>query len=304
MNLHYNADFGYIICAETTMENTPMRVVIDPVTVLESKATSAELGEAILESLKQSRTAKPIRREEIGKYRFWHITGIKSFSAFSRKFQCISIVERGHVLEVIKLIRDSDGSYNYPTEQPPLDLPLDCPAERLGAEVASLFSISVDVPNNETLSFETIHGSIVTCRRPSDAFLDCGDGHTDAYQVFTLEGAPQNHFTFLIDNSYSELNRAAVLERWQQQYGALSDFRFHRRRKSPLIASMQGRTATAEIVSHIYQDNGGTMEVLSYIEYSLPRERQEMALSEYRAIIHSITIKSQQESSSERPVVK
>ena len=294
MKLHYNIDFGYIICAETRMENTPMRVVIDPVIVLKSISTVAELGETILKGLEQSRTAKPIRREEVGKYRYWHITGIKSFAAFSRKFQCVSIEERGFVLEVFKLFRDPDGSYAYPAEQPPLKLPTNISAADLGAEIISLFSSGIDAPTGEMLSFETVHGSVVNCRRPSDTFLDCGDGHTDAYQIFTLEDAPQSYIAFLIDNGYGKLSKAAVWERWQKQYGKLSDFRFQRRRKMPLMASIQGRTAGAEITSHIYQDREGTMEVLFCIEYGLPPEIQQAAQAEYQGIIRSITIKGQQ----------
>ena len=56
-------------------------------------------------------------------------------------------------------------------------------AAQLGEAVLSLFSPGLESLANETLSFETVHGSIVSYRRPSDAFLDCGDGHTDAYQI-------------------------------------------------------------------------------------------------------------------------
>jgi len=145
---------------------------------------------------------------------------------------------------------------------------------------------------------------MVTYRRPSDAFQDCGDGHTDAYQVFALEDAPGSHIAFLIDSGYHDLSKAAVLERWQEQYGTLSMFRFQRRRKLPLIASMQGRAAEAEIISHIYQDGDGTLEVLSLIEHALPSEAQETAQSEYQAVIRSITVKEPQNNRSEGPVVK
>ena len=168
----------------------------------------------------------------------------------------------------------------------------------------SLFSPSQEIPTNETLSFETIHGGMVTYRRPSDAFQDCGDGHTDAYQVFALEDAPGSHIAFLIDSGYHDLSKTAVLERWQEQYGTLSMFRFQRRRKLPLIASMQGRAAEAEIISHIYQDGDGTLEVLALIEHALPSEAQETAQSEYQAVIRSITVKEPQNNRSEGPVVK
>lgn len=291
MNVYYNSNFGCLVCPETRMGNTPMRVVIDPVTVLGSGFTAAALGEALLNALERSRTAPPVPRVDLGAGRFWQVTGIKGFAAFSRKFQCVRIDARGPVLEIVKLIRDTDGGYIEPVNQPPLKVPTGIPAAQLGETVLSLFSSGPESSANETLSFETVHGSVVTYRRPSDAFQDCGDGHTDAYQVFALEDAPGSHIAFLIDSGYHDLSKAAVQERWQEQYGPLSEFRFRRRRKLPLIASMQGRGAEAEVISHIYQDGEGTLEILAFIEHLLPLETQETVRAEYQMLIRSIAIR-------------
>lgn len=291
MNVYYNSSFGCLVCPETRMGNTPMRVVIDPVAVLGSGFTAAALGEALLNALERSRTAPPVPRVDLGVGRFWQVTGIKDFAAFSRKFQCVRIDARGPVLKIVKLIRDTDGGYIEPVNQPPLKVPTGIPAAQLGETVLSLFSSGPESSANETLSFETVHGSVVTYRRPSDAFQDCGDGHTDAYQVFALEDAPGSHIAFLIDSGYHDLSKAAVQERWQEQYGPLSEFRFRRRRKLPLIASMQGRGAEAEVISHIYQDGEGTLEILACIEHLLPLETQETVRAEYQMLIRSIAIR-------------
>lgn len=291
MNVYYNSNFGCLVCPETRMGNTPMRVVIDPVTVLGSGFTAAALGEALLSALERSRTAPPVPRVDMGAGRFWQVTGIKGYTAFSRKFQCVRIDAKGPVLKIAKLIRDTDGGYVEPVNQPPLEIPADAPVLQMGETVLSLFSPGLESPANETLSFETVHGSVVTYRRPSDAFQDCGDGHTDAYQVFALEDAPGSHIAFLIDSGYHDLSKAAVQERWQEQYGPLSEFRFRRRRKLPLIASMQGRGAEAEVISHIYQDGEGTLEILACIEHLLPLETQETVRAEYQMLIRSIAIR-------------
>lgn len=288
MNVYYNSNFGCLVCPETRMGNTPMRVVIDPVTVLGSGFTTAALGEALLNALERSRTAPPVPRVDLGAGRFWQVTGIKGFAAFSRKFQCVRIDARGPVLEIVKLIRDTDGGYIEPVNQPPLKVPTGIPAAQLGETVLSLFSSGPESSDNETLFFETVHGSVVTYRRPSDAFQDCGDGHTDAYQVFALEDAPGSHIAFLIDSGYHDLSKAAVQERWQEQYGPLSEFRFRRRWKLPLIASMQGRAAEAEVISHIYQDGEGTLEILACIEHLLPLETQETVRAEYQMLIRRL----------------
>lgn len=77
MNVYYNSNFGCLVCSETRMGNTPVRVVIDPVTVLGSGFTAAALGEALLSALERSRTAPPVPRVDMGAGRFWQVTGIK-----------------------------------------------------------------------------------------------------------------------------------------------------------------------------------------------------------------------------------
>ena len=291
MNIYYKADFGCIICPETHMGNTPMRVVIDPVTLLDRGFTTAMLGEAVLRALERSRTAPPVPRADLGAGRFWQITGIKGFAAFSRKFQCVDLRDKGVVLEASRLIREVDGGYVWSKDQPSLEISTEVSAAQLGAEILALFSPGPDFPANETQSFETVYGNTVTYRRPSDAFEDRGDGHTDAYQIFILEDAPQSYIAFLINSGYAPLHRAAVLENWQERYGPFSEFCFRHCRKPPLLASMRGKTAEAEIISHVYQDGEGTLEVLARAETALPSEAQETVRAEYQALIRSILIR-------------
>ena len=46
-----------------------------------------------MDGLDKSRKALPIERSDIKDFKFWQITGIKGFAAFSKKFQCIDICE-------------------------------------------------------------------------------------------------------------------------------------------------------------------------------------------------------------------
>ena len=162
MDVYSNAGFGCIVCPQTTVRNTPMRVVIDPVAVLRKGFTETALGEAILAALERSRTAPPVPRVDMGAGRFWQVTGIRGFGAFSGQFQCVDLRERGPILEAFKLIRESDGGYVWPENQPPLEIPADTPAAQMGAEILSLFSPGLEIPDNETLSFETIRGGIIS----------------------------------------------------------------------------------------------------------------------------------------------
>lgn len=290
MKVYFYSDFGYIICAETTMENTPMRVVIDPVTVLENNATFAMLGNAVFNSLEQSRNARPISREEIGKYCFWRVSGIKGWVSFSKKFSCITISEKRNILYLLRLVREADGSYKEPANQPPMEISADIAAEQLGKIVFSLFPGNNEQQTDTAMSFETVHNCTVTYRRPSDAYLDCGDGHTDAYQVFSLEAAPQNQIVFLIDSGYLELSGNAVKRKWQKQYGNLLEFDFQSANEPSLLCKAVGKTAFTKIISCVYRDGDGTMEVIALIDLRQPQETQEVVNADFERMVHSLLI--------------
>ena len=289
MQVYFNDSFGYILCAKTTLKGTPIRTVIEPVTVLNRDTAAAILGCGILDSLEASRNARPITHEELGNFRFWHISGIKGFASFSRKFQCVSVEQSETVLRLEKLIRDTDGGYIQP-DTPPAEVSADCTMEQLGAIVLELFSVGQAQPVSQTISFETLHGRTVTYRRPSDGFTDCGDGHTDAYQIFSFENAPENHIAFLIDSGYSELSEAAIKRRWRQMFGELLEFRFQAHQGAGPMAVIQGRTDIAEITSYIYPDGEGTMEVMSLIDLTWPQKLQEALRAEYESVLASISI--------------
>lgn len=289
MQLYFNDRFGYILCAETTIKGTPIRTVMEPVTILESDVSAAMLGRGMLDSLQTSKNAHPITKEELGQFRFWQISGIKGFASFSKKFQCVSIEQSGTTLRIQKLIRDTDGGYVEPNT-PSAEIPADSTAEQLGSMALELFSADQPQPISQIMFFETIHSHTVTYQRPSDCFVDCGDGHTDAYQVFSFDNAAESYIAFLIDSGYSELGETAIRSRWQQMFGELLDFHFHAQQEAIPMAIIRGKTVRKEIVSCIYPDGKGTMEVMSLTDLTLPQELQQTLRTEYESVINSISI--------------
>lgn len=257
--------------------------------MLEGNATATTLGDGILDSMKMSEAARPITREELGQFRFWQISGIKGFASFSKKFQCVTAERSGTVLRLEKLIRDTDGGYIQP-DAPSAEVSADCTAERLGTMVLKLFSVKQAQPVPQTMTFETLHGRTVTYRRPSDGFTDCGDGHTDAYQIFSYENAPENHIAFLIDSGYTELTESAVESRWHQMFGELLEFRFQAHQGAGVMAVIHGRTDRSEITSYIYPDGEGTMEVMPLIDLTWPEKLRETLWTEYKSVLASISI--------------
>lgn len=297
MDVFFNAKFGFIFCVQTKLRGSVLRVSIEPVTVLKPDVSAEALGASIHTALEASRSARPVNRVQDGAEKFWQVSGIKGFASFSKKFLCLSIDEREQTLFLSRLVRDTDGGYVWPDGQAPKELPLNVPAELLGRIVIDLFhepQADEEVPDTPAppMSFTTIYENTVTYFRPSDDFLDCGDGHTDAYQIFTSEDAPSSYIAFLVDSGYSEISRRSVKMKWIDLYGPLSKYQFQPGDSAPLCAEIRGRTADKALTSRIYQDGDGTMEVLYSIDLSLPQKIQRKIKAEFEAVVRSISITS------------
>lgn len=295
MDLYYNAGFGYLVCAQTTIRGSAARTVIEPVTVLPPDASDGELGDAIWKSLERSRTARPIDRTEAGKYKFWYETGIKSYVSFSKQFFCLDITLVGREVQILPLERDPDGGYNYPTYSPQTVLHRDRPSEELGAAVKAVLSGRTLPEDDDFRSFETVQGSRVTYRRPSDLFLDGGDGHTDAYQVYWQAEYPNNVMAFLISDRYTnelpQCSGADVRRHWQAEYGQLLYFNFSRHKGGGPWMEARGRTADKAIIAYVFPDGVDTMEVMLEVDLvNTPDEVQEQFFHEFEAMVLSIQI--------------
>lgn len=69
------------------------------------------LGKAIKEGLQKSLEAEFVEYSQLNSYKFWQISNIKSFAAFSKKFSKIEIKVKDGDYEIQGWERDSDGSY-------------------------------------------------------------------------------------------------------------------------------------------------------------------------------------------------
>ena len=94
ISIYYNSEWGYLVVSDATLYDSVMRVTIPPVMTENNNATEICLGKMALEALKRSRNAMPVMEEEIADFNFWQTLGIKSFSAFSKRFQCVNVEEQ------------------------------------------------------------------------------------------------------------------------------------------------------------------------------------------------------------------
>lgn len=150
----------------------------------------------------------------------------------------------------------------------------------------------MQLSDHELKTFETVQGSLVTCRRPSGAFRDDGDGHSGAYQVFCHEQYPGCRMAILTSGRYRggfrQCGSADVRSAWQARYGQLLYFNFSRK---PSCIEAKGRTAEQIVAACVFPDGGGAMEVMLEIDLrDTPEEVQKEIYSEYEALVDSILI--------------
>lgn len=84
------------------------------------------------------------------------------------------------------------------------------PTEQIGITVKDMLSQKSAVQSNKLLTFNTIFGNLVKYVRPNDDFIDIGDGHTDAYQIYAYEKDDRNFIAFLIDSGYLDYTENAI----------------------------------------------------------------------------------------------
>ena len=294
VSVYYNPERGYIIASETNIKDSLMDVIMNPVMTEKIDVTVEQLGEAVLTALEKSRKALPAVEEDIKDFKFWQISGIKNFAAFSKKFKCIEVTEKEHRLHLVRLKRDSYGAYEWDKNDKGIDIDLNSSCEYIGNLIYTLFYEEEKkvLIEEEIVSFQTVNENEVTFNSPSDSFLDIGDGHTDAYQIYTYENDEKSLIAFLIDNGYSEISKPEIERRWTQIYGTLKEYSYEEVDKDLLKLVVCAATDKLSIKSYFYQDGGDLLEVLTEISTNVSGEQRLEIEKEIENVIKSIRIDS------------
>lgn len=290
--IYYNSEQGYIIVSNATLKGSGMLVTIPPMIIEESNILEKRLGERVLAGLENSRNAMPVDEEEIKDFNFWHISGIKSFSAFSKKFSCVEIEEQEGILTIQKLIRNPKGYYVWDKEKIAKKIKSNCLDEQIGQVVYNLFheDESNDDKEDDVEDFDSLNNHKVSFRRPTEGFRDIGDGHTDAYQIYTSMIDENSYIAFMIDNGYSEFSKKAIKQRWKKIYGKLDNFYFEDHNGATLQYIVGAKTKHSTVKSYFYKDGDDLLEVLTEVSNNLSDSNRLYVLKQIEEIVESITI--------------
>jgi hypothetical protein len=190
--------------------------------------------------------------------------------------------------EMQKMERDEKGAYTYPESTEVVTVS----ENEIGTTLQKLFQSNTETVFEVNSTFKSINEKQVTYLTPSDnEFVDIGDGHTDAYQIYTLDEDSGSYIAFLIDNGYQDFSEESIRDRWKKMYQEMTTFRYEKITDSDVKIKVSAKTKSAEIVSHFYDDGDSMLEVITEISIeNLSLAKQKEIKDEFEKIVKSIRI--------------
>lgn len=274
--IYYNNEKGYLFFPFGVLKNGP-RIIISPAIKENKDISTLEIGDIIVQCLEVSKNALPLEKSEFNKNLALEISGTKSQTKFNNLYKYLLCEKKDHKLFLI----DKEEKKEYVFEKEDII--------GLGNQVSKILSQGMNCNDRVSLVLKTVNENTVIYTRPSDNFEDAGNGHTDAYQIYTYESNDKNYIAFLIDNGYSSFTESAIKQRWNQMYGKLIEFEFVS--DMPKKIQVRGKTKSEMIISHIFQDGDGMLEVLYEIDLRNNSDKEKEGLEkEFEKVISSIKI--------------
>lgn len=276
--IYFNNEKGYIFFPFGLLKDGP-RIIINPAIKENKDISTLEIGNKIMQCMEVSKNALPLEKSEFNKNLVLEISGLKSQTKFNNLYKYLLCEEKDNKL----LLVDKKDNKEYVFENEDI--------AGLGNQVFKILTQNMSYDDSDSLALMTVNENNVIYTRPSDDFDDAGDGHTDAYQIYTYDSNVKNYIAFLIDNGYSDYTENAIRQRWQQMYGTLLEFEFESISNVPLKIQVRGKTKSEMIVSRIYQDGEGMLEVLYEIDLMDTSEKEKVVIKkEFEKVISSIKI--------------
>ncbi len=282
MNVYYNEKFGYIFTAKTRVKDTLMQTNVMPIETTEKDISEEYIGEKIFEYLEKSKVAKAIERTEAEKNNFWHVTGIKGYKTFIKKFNCVDIEKIGDNLQIT--------SYSI-KGSPKILKPISISYVELGATILEFIGLKSTIEEVKENEFKTINGSIIKYVPPNEEYLDIEDGGTDAYKVFIRDVQGDNNIAFLIDSGYSQMNEESIRNKWNEMYGVFKEFKFKECNKKEYILNLVAKTNKVYVCAYIFNDGEDFLEIRYEIDQiNTSVEQQKLIINDFENIVKSIKI--------------
>ena len=252
--------------------------------------SNTEFGNEILTKLKYSENSKC----ENSKKDFWTITGIKSYSTFSKKYKSIDISKYDDKIEIEVWYYSGKGYELSENPNDTVELLLPINPEVLGETVRNLALNSKDI-DFENISknggFETADDSKVSYKLLPDEYIDIEDGHTDAYQIYTHEEYENNYIGFMIDTAYESFSDEDIKKTWTRWYGALKTFKYKEIDNKEYYVEISGKNKKIEKQSFLFKYGEEVLELTFEIDLAnTPLELQKRIRKDFIELVESVKV--------------
>ena len=252
--------------------------------------SNTEFGNEILSKLEYSENPKG----KNSKKDFWAVTGIKSFSTFSKKYKLVDISKYDDKIEIEVWYYSGKGYELSENPNDTVELLLPINPEVLGETVRNLALNSKDI-DFENISknggFETADDSKVSYKLLPDEYIDIEDGHTDAYQIYIHEEYENNYIGFMIDTAYESFSSEDVKEKWKMWYGDLKSFKYKEIDNKEYYVEIIGKTNKVEKHSYLYKDGEEVLELTFEIDLvNTPQDIQEKIKKDFTKFVKSVKV--------------
>ena len=287
ITIFYNEKFGYIIGSHTKQAKTDIPTTLDQVEILEPDTSIENLSKYMYKAIEKSFNNPIYNNEILPKY--WTVSGIKSFSNFSKNFSSVKIIVDDSICKCYKLmLATKSGGYkvdkNYYFE---------CPKELLYNETNKIKSWLLMV--NENISknggFETADDSKVSYKLLPNEYIDIEDGHTDAYQIYIHEEYENNYIGFMIDTAYESFSDEDIKKTWTRWYGALKTFKYKEIDNKEYYVEISGKNKKIEKQSFLFKDGEEVLELTFEIDLAnTPLELQKRIRKDFIELVESVKV--------------
>ena len=287
ITIFYNEEFGYIIGSHTKQAKTDIPTTLDQVEILEPDTSIENLSKYMYKAIEKSFNNPIYNNEILPKY--WTVSGIKSFSSFSKNFSSVKIIVDDGVCKCYKLmLATKSGGYkvdkNYYFE---------CPKEFLYNETNKIKNWLLMVNENiaKNGGFETADDSKVSYKLLPDEYIDIEDGHTDAYQIYIHEEYENNYIGFMIDTAYESFSSEDIKKIWTRWYGALKTFKYKEINNKEYYIEISGKTNKVEKHSYLFKDGEEVLELTFQIDLvNTPQDIQEKIKKDFKKFVKSVKV--------------
>ena len=141
------------------------------------------------------------------------------------------------------------------------------------------------------MEFQLFDGRTMRFKMPPDDYINVGDAHTDAHQVFEHAENSNVYFGFIYGTDYDPLDSATVKEIWERYYGNLLKFDFAQVEEGPFSYIAKAEVKDKIIRALFFMDGEIWNEFLLHINKSkLAKKQVNSILADYETTAKSCVL--------------